>query len=133
MVGNTMWATSPTKFSSDPRTSSGAHQNVPIETSGLRYNGVIRTRSPSPACQVARRSGGRTGSATNTIGADPRRAREPPDALAGEAVLLRDRGVGEKLFGGPLVGRRAVVGDQFGSAHEVGRGRADLAADQHEV
>ena len=81
-----MWATSPTKFSSDQRTSSGAHQNVPIETIGLRYSGVIRTRSPSPACQVARRSGGRAGSATNTIGADPRRAEGRPHALAGEAV-----------------------------------------------
>ena len=36
IVGNTMCATSPTKFSSVQRTSSGAHQNVPSETTGLR-------------------------------------------------------------------------------------------------
>jgi hypothetical protein len=36
IAGKTMCATSPTKFSSDQRTSSGAHQKVPSETTGLR-------------------------------------------------------------------------------------------------
>ena len=42
VAGNAMCATSPTKFSCFQRTSSGAHQNVPSETTGLRYSGVIR-------------------------------------------------------------------------------------------
>jgi hypothetical protein len=53
-----MCATSPTWFSCSQRTSSGAHQNVPSETTGLLYSGVIRTWSPAPACHVASLSAG---------------------------------------------------------------------------
>ena len=70
-----------------------------------------------------------------------RRDRKPAPAATGtrrthrrvSRLRLGDRGRDEQLFGGPVLERLVVAGDQLGGAHEVGGGGAHLAADEHEV